>query len=158
MTQLTYKKIRVRDATVHVSRNSRLNDRKISTPCRPIDRKATLGPVLLYKPAPMAGQRTTKRRYIPPAHDPSQSGRQVRLDAGTPCQLGRRGRHHRATTIKKQKHDCSQQHANRKSQRTITTMLLHTEATQPRNQHGRKRSAGATATPLHARRQPQRKR
>ena len=41
----------------------------------------------------MAGQRTTKRRYIPPAHDPSKSGRQVRLDARTPCQLGRRGRH-----------------------------------------------------------------
>ena len=39
---------------------------------------------ITLRPAPMAGQRTTKRRYIPPAHDPSQSGRQVRLDAGTP--------------------------------------------------------------------------
>ena len=42
-------KIRVRGATVHVSRNSMLNDRELSTPCRPIDRKATLGLVLLYK-------------------------------------------------------------------------------------------------------------
>ena len=31
-------------------------------------------------------------------------------------------------------------------------MLLHTKPTQPQNQHGRKTSAGATATPLHARR------
>ena len=47
--KIDLQKIRVRDATVHVSRNSRLNDRKISTPCRPIDRKTTLGSVLLYK-------------------------------------------------------------------------------------------------------------
>ena len=48
--QMNLEKIRIRDASVHVSRNSRLNDRKISTPWRPIVRKFTLGPVLLYKP------------------------------------------------------------------------------------------------------------
>jgi len=47
--QMKLQQIRVRNATVHVSRNSRLNDRKISTPWRPIVRKFTLGSVLLYK-------------------------------------------------------------------------------------------------------------
>ena len=47
--QMNPQKIRVRDATVHVSRNSRLNDRKLPTPWRPIVRKFTLGSVFLYK-------------------------------------------------------------------------------------------------------------
>ena len=143
---------------VHVFRNPTICDQKLPMPWRAFVRKNTLVPVLLYKPTPTAGERITKGRYIPPAHDPSQSGRQVRLDAGTPCQLGRRGRHHSRNNHLKTKHDWSQQHANRKSQRAITTMLLHTKPTQPRNQHGRKTSAGATATLLHARRQPQRMR
>ena len=42
---------------------------------------------ITLRPTPTAGERITKGRYTPRAHDPSQSGRQVRLDAGTPGQL-----------------------------------------------------------------------
>ena len=80
-------KIPDRNATVHDSRNPTICDRKVPMQWRAFVRKNALVPVLLYKPTPTAGERITKGRYIPPAHDPSQSGRQVRLDAGTPGQL-----------------------------------------------------------------------
>ena len=69
---------------LQISRNSRLNTRILSKRLPHIDRKFPLAAVLLYKPAPTAARRITKGRYIPPAHDPTQSGRQVRLDASTP--------------------------------------------------------------------------
>ena len=50
-------------------------------------RRILPGTGITLQPTPTAGERITKGRYIPPAHDPSQSGRQVRLDAGTPGQL-----------------------------------------------------------------------
>ena len=42
-------KIPVAETNVQVSSKSTMNDRKIPSPCRPIDRKITLGVVLLYK-------------------------------------------------------------------------------------------------------------
>ena len=41
-------KIPVAETNVQVSRKSTMNNRKISSPCRTIDRKITLGAVLLY--------------------------------------------------------------------------------------------------------------